>query len=988
MADLRQRIKVEATLKDGVSRGLEGIRKSSARSLGDKGGGLAMHAGTAKLAMAGLAAGVVATGVAILRLTTDVARQNDELAKLSTRLGASTEALSQLKFVAERSGVTFQTFTMGLQRMTRRVAEAAIGTGEARGALKELGIEASVLARMKPEDQFKRIAEAMIEVKGSSDRVRLAMKLFDSEGVALLQTMDAGAAGIQRLMDKADKLGLTVTKEMARQSEAYQDAVTNLTGAFDGLAQKLAKDVIPLLTEVLEGISEALETDTSGGHRGGRVRGGRGGRSTARAGAGFEIGTADDLGPGARGRRRRKRLGDLQAAADAEAKAIREALAPKRPSIPAKFRQRLGDDPNLEAGAGPLNFGLFDPQASDIPSLDWMGLSTVTSGAIKAAEVAGKGFRLSFERGLNDTSGPGAAGSENILNALAFGRSTGTQDVIDRQADKTGDEAARRTLQGWRTRTAKDGELDVVLPFSNLATSAGESFVENLDTALTLGLADFMLTGDLKKSTKTFGATLAAGMVVDAAATLSEGITTKLGEGFKEGGFAREGLIDAGQDIGRGLKTGANLALETLQVPDSFAARFGPEGSVGAGVVTNLGAALTGAVTGFGLGAMLGDEITAHATAIGGALGGAFAGPTGAIIGQIVGALSSKIPVVGEVMADIFGITDRKTEAGIRDLGTDIQAFGGVTGFFKRIGGLEGIEGERLSTIEKTEGGAAFARAIRLSVGTTGGQAKDVIEVLRAVGRSRRAGSERGARVGFATQDLVSSQSEITNVLRSLGLDPDLINFSVRQTFIKDPTGERRGGMGQAQGPGGEGREKDIVEEPPPPSSKPVGSLRRLSISEGRDAFLSGGARGGRFLDWQNSLDAPFGSPKGNNILNLISSAGQNQDARRYLDQFYDIVAARGYHGTVRRPTTILAGEAGPERIDISPAGTGYLGGASNGQQTVVHFNVNISALDPRGVRDLMEGEVGDMLLERIRASSERGETVIYSSGVTTPPSV
>ena len=163
---------------------------------------------------------------------------------------------------------------------------------------------------------------------------------------------------------------------------------------------------------------------------------------------------------------------------------------------------------------------------------------------------------------------------------------------------------------------------------------------------------------------------------------------------------------------------------------------------------------------------------------------------------------------------------------------------------------------------------------------------------------------------------------------------------------------------------------------------------KRLSVSEGRRAFLKGGARGAAFLDWQNGLDAPFGSGKGNNILALVRSAGQDGAARTYLEQFYDIVAARGYHGTVNRPTTILAGERGPERVDITPGGAGFMGGASGGGGTVVHFNVNVQALDPRGVRDLMEGEVGDMLIERIRASSERGETVIYSSGVTTPPSV
>jgi hypothetical protein len=155
-------------------------------------------------------------------------------------------------------------------------------------------------------------------------------------------------------------------------------------------------------------------------------------------------------------------------------------------------------------------------------------------------------------------------------------------------------------------------------------------------------------------------------------------------------------------------------------------------------------------------------------------------------------------------------------------------------------------------------------------------------------------------------------------------------------------------------------------------------------------AFQAGNfsARGEAFTHFLTGFNSPLGTQKGNNIIDLIASAGNNESARDYLSQFFDIVAARGYHGMVNRPTTILAGDRGPERVDITPGGAGFMGGASGSRGTVVHFNVNVQALDPRGVRELMEGEVGDMLIERIRASSERGETVIYSTGVTTPPSV
>ena len=998
MADLRQRIKVDATLKDGVSRGLEGIRRSSDKSLGDK-TGLAGHAGKAKLAMAGLATGVVAVGAAILKVTRDVARHNDEIAKMSSRIGASTEALSQYEFVANRSGVEFRTLTMGWQRMTRRISEAAQGMGEARGALKELNLSAAALNKLAPEDQFEAIADAMQGVNGQADKVRLSMKLFDSEGVALVQTMAAGAKGIEELRKKADQMGLTVTAEMARQAEGYEDAVTNLTAAFDGLGQKLAKDVIPLLTQVLEGIAEAMEiradappppstpTDRGGPRTPGAQTGGWdifGGLFADQPGRAPRGG-----GIGERGLRERERRLQV-AAANAPVVATGDFTPTTAPSL---LGMGAVDPASLVESAPQLSI------AKPLAPLRSISMSRVSSGDIRGGEVAGKGYGLGFQRGLEGTTGQraGAQGG-TILSQLAFGRATDSQAVIDRVSDKSGAQAGTQVLQGWRTRVAKDGDQDIVTPFGEVADSAGELFTENLQTSLTLGLAEFILEGDLKSATKTFGATLAAGMVVDAAAELSEGITKKLGEAFKEGGFAREHLTSAGKDIGSGLKGGANFALESLQVPPSFAEKFGPEGSVGKGVATSLGNALTGAVIGAGIGTLIGDEITQQAATIGGALGGALAGPVGAVIGSITGALASKLPVIGGFIDDIFGVSDKQA---VKELGTDVQAFGGITGFFERIGGFEGIRGTRAKTIAKAgvKGDAykALVDTIRVSLGTTGDQAKDVVDILQGVAERRKA-FERGDMTQEQLEaggpwaghggdprkgrpaTLHSSKAEVLDLLRRLGFTETNIG-TINWDSLATP-----GSTFAPTTPILEIKSEEQDEgEPPPPSGKPAGpGRRRLSVSEGRDARDAG-----YISIWAEDLGAPIGSSKGNNILNLIDSHGQDHAAREYLAQFYDIVAARGYHGTVNRPTTILAGERGPERVDITPGGAGFMGGASGGGGgTVVHFNVNVQALDPRGVRDLMEGEVGDMLIERIRASSERGETVIYSSGVTTPPSV
>ncbi|RLA16846.1 MAG: hypothetical protein DRQ62_15630, partial [Gammaproteobacteria bacterium] len=173
----------------------------------------------------------------------------DKIGKMSQRLGMTTEALSELQHVAELSGVSFNVMTMGLQRMTRRVSEAAQGAGEAVKALKELNINAIELNKLRPEEQYEAIAEALFKLENQSDRVRLAMKLFDTGGVALVQTMSNGAAGIREMREEAEFLGLSLSKDMTDAAANANDNMTRLGVTFEAIGIKLTNQMIPAINE-------------------------------------------------------------------------------------------------------------------------------------------------------------------------------------------------------------------------------------------------------------------------------------------------------------------------------------------------------------------------------------------------------------------------------------------------------------------------------------------------------------------------------------------------------------------------------------------------------------------------------------------------------------------------------------------------------------------------------------------------------------------
>lgn len=206
----------------------------------------------AKSLVVGLVSGGIVAG------TRNVLNAADQVQKLGQRLGVSTEALSEYKHVADLSGVSFNTLTMGWQRMTRRVAEAAQGTGEAKNALKELGVSATELNKLAPDKQFELLADAIMGVKNPADQVRLAMKLFDSEGVALLQTMQGGSAAMRETRAEAVKLGLSIGQDAANAAAQFNDNMSRVSKSISGLFQQLVLQLGPALADIAGWLANKL----------------------------------------------------------------------------------------------------------------------------------------------------------------------------------------------------------------------------------------------------------------------------------------------------------------------------------------------------------------------------------------------------------------------------------------------------------------------------------------------------------------------------------------------------------------------------------------------------------------------------------------------------------------------------------------------------------------------------------------------------------
>lgn len=167
----------------------------------------------------------------------------DEIAKTADRLGLTTTELQEFRSAAQQAGVSVATFDMAMQRFGRRIAEARQGTGEAKGVVEELGLSLTdAEGRARPMvDVFREVASALGQMENATDRNRIAMKFFDSEGVALVNMFKDLDGAIEAYRAK----GGPIEEDHIRNAEKLRNEIDLIT---DAIGVRLVNALGPAIT--------------------------------------------------------------------------------------------------------------------------------------------------------------------------------------------------------------------------------------------------------------------------------------------------------------------------------------------------------------------------------------------------------------------------------------------------------------------------------------------------------------------------------------------------------------------------------------------------------------------------------------------------------------------------------------------------------------------------------------------------------------------
>jgi hypothetical protein len=199
------------------------------------------------------AGGAAAAG--IFGIANSTAGLGDNVAKSADKMGIGISALQELRYAAERSGVSTQKLDSSTERFVKRLGEARQGGGAAAKAYEQLGLDAHKLAELTPDAALGVVADRLAQVENHTDKVALAAQFFGREGVAMVNMLKDGSAGLDQLRQEARETGYVLSDGAARDAETFKDALLDAELGMKGMKNTIGAELMPAITDMMGDLS-------------------------------------------------------------------------------------------------------------------------------------------------------------------------------------------------------------------------------------------------------------------------------------------------------------------------------------------------------------------------------------------------------------------------------------------------------------------------------------------------------------------------------------------------------------------------------------------------------------------------------------------------------------------------------------------------------------------------------------------------------------
>ena len=225
-----------------------------------------------KIGFAGISAGadiITGLGTSALQMASRVATSADSLNDLSLRTGIALKPLQGFQLAAKLAGVDAEGFAVAVTKMSVNIGKAEPGDAFAK-SLDSIGVSLADLQGMNPEAQFSAISKAIGEIPTTAGRAAASVAVFGKAGAALAPLFKDGAASLEDLTARAERLGIILQGDQVANIAAMNDGFDLVSATVDGIIGQILGDLSPVVTKMLDDMLKFVEAfQGAGGATGG-----------------------------------------------------------------------------------------------------------------------------------------------------------------------------------------------------------------------------------------------------------------------------------------------------------------------------------------------------------------------------------------------------------------------------------------------------------------------------------------------------------------------------------------------------------------------------------------------------------------------------------------------------------------------------------------------------------------------------------------------
>ncbi|MFC6585935.1 hypothetical protein ACFQDZ_00745 [Sulfitobacter pacificus] len=181
----------------------------------------------------------------------------DSQAKMAQSLDTSVESMQVLGRAADLAGVSTGELEQVSLQLTKRLSQAAAGSGPAVAALDSLGLSAENLMQLPLDQRIAVINQAIESTVPAAQRAATAAKLFGDRAGLVASRLDPET--IKAASDQIKRFGVSVSDVDADKIEAANDAISGLGLVTKGLANQITVALAPTLQAIAERIADVGE---------------------------------------------------------------------------------------------------------------------------------------------------------------------------------------------------------------------------------------------------------------------------------------------------------------------------------------------------------------------------------------------------------------------------------------------------------------------------------------------------------------------------------------------------------------------------------------------------------------------------------------------------------------------------------------------------------------------------------------------------------